>query len=106
MIFLGACFSVFAFADRTALDRWKKPEKIFSGGKGAAAPQILINECFKKGARDLPPPPQFGPARKPIADLAIFCAGKRQQTPARAGVRRGAPSVLRVLLHAGTHALI
>jgi hypothetical protein len=106
MIFLGACFSVFAFADQTALDRWKKPEKIFSGGKGGCGPPNFDQRMFQKGGEGFAPPPQFGPARKPIADLAIFCAGKRQQTPARAGVRRGAPSVLRVLLHAGTHALI
>jgi hypothetical protein len=57
------------------------------------------------------PPPQFGPERKPIADLAIFCAGKpvlrvpaflrvlrrfsdflSQRTPACAGVRQHSPA--------------
>ena len=67
---------------------WKKPEKIFSGGKGGRGPPNFDQRLFQKGGEGF-----AGPVRKPIADLAIFCAGKRRQTPARAGMSRRAPVI-------------
>ena len=67
---------------RLCLTSGKKPEKKFQGGKGARAPQILINDCFKKGVRDFPPPNLAGGNQSPIlqflspanAVLLVHCA--------------------------------
>ena len=75
-----------------ALVAGRNQKKYFQGGKGAVAPQILINDCFKKGARDLPPPSEETYRR--------FSDFLRRRTPANAGARRQTLAcALRILLH-------
>ena len=91
----------------------KKPEKIFSGGKGGRGPPIFDKDCFKKGARDLPPPNlvprgflspilrrlapscavlrRFAPSCAVLRRFAPFCAVLRRFTPFCAVLRRLAP---------------
>ena len=83
----------------------RKKQKKNQGGKGGRGPNIFDKDCFKKGARDYPPPPIWSREETYrrfcaiLRHLAPSCAVLHRFAPFWAVLRRFAPSCAGTALH-------